>query len=273
MKSFKLLKLMVILGSLFVTSCGSNPEVSSNNTSEETSAPVSSSQPYSYEQTSDAPLIDNGIDFIMGKLIYHVDKDAKKISVMDYDMDFWKKYREQGTLVREINFNFVKYIGYDSIHYTEEGKDYFIYKKETSFTLSKVDGNTTISNTIFRFPLNPAIPERGCFYISEKHTQNNEDFWLFLRLDAEYAALYVGYRTDGYDHELGYINEYKYSYNQIGMMIKIPHMDETSYCTLSVVDQYTIRFNNHSENPNGYPCSGTFTYDGLDSTNLGSNNG
>ena len=271
MKSMKTLKIMMILGSLFVSSCAT-PHTSSSNITSEESQPAPISSQYSYEETSDAPLIDNGIDFIMGTLIYHVDKDAKKITVIDYDMDFWKKYREQGTVVREINFNFVKYVVYDSIHYTEEGKDFFIYKKDTSFYLSKVDGNTTISNTIFRFPLNPAIPERGCFYISEKHTQGDEDFWLFLRLDAEYAALYVGYRTDGYDHELGYINEYKYSYNQIGMMIKIPHMDETSYITLSVVDNYTIRFNNHSDNASGYPCSGTFTYDGLDKANLGSSN-
>ena len=268
MKCFKTLKIMMILGSLFVTSCGASQGSSSNITSEE--APVSTSSQRSYEETSDAPLIDNGIEFIMGEYIYKVDKDSKKITVTDYDLDFWKKYREQGTVVGEKNFNFVKYIGYDAIHYVEDGKDYFIYTDGTSFYQAKVEGISTSSNTIFRFPLNPAIPERGCFYISEKHTQNNEDFWLFLRLDADYAVLYVGYRTDGYDHELGYIRDYKYSYNPIGMMIKIPHMDEGNYITLSVVDDTTIRFSNHSDKASGYPCSGTFTYDGLDKTNLGS---
>ena len=254
MKNLNIIKVMVILGSLFLTSCGGNTEVSSNPSIE-----ASSSEPFSYQDVDDAPLVDSG-DYIVNKLVYHIDKGSKKLTVLDYDMDFYKYTRNQGETVAEHNFKFVKYIIYDSIYYQDGGKDYFIYYDGSLFQLANVDGGTTVRQSIHQFPRNLTEPDRPAIYISDKQTQNNEDFYLFLRLRSTYAALYVGTRTEGWDAELGYINDFKYSYDLIGMMIQIPHAEDDGRCKLSVVDNDTIRFSNSSSKEGAYSCTGTFTF-------------
>ena len=260
MKNLKTLKVMMVLGSLFITSCAT-PQSSSSNISSEESVPASVSSRYSYEEVSDAPLVISG-DYIVNKLIYSIDKDNKKLTIIDYDMDFYKHDHHDGTIVKEYTINFVKYASYDAVHYKDETKDYFIYKDGTTFYYANIEGGTLIKQSINSFPLSPAEPYRPAIYISDKQTQTNsneqgQEFYLFLRLRSTYASLYVGTRTEGWDSQLGFINDFKYSYNAKGMMIQIPHAEDEGKCTLTVVDNYTISFRN---NGGSYECSGTFSF-------------
>ena len=269
MKSFKTI---ILLGVLLLTGCSTGGESSSPVITSSSSEVTTSS---GYEEVTDANI--NSGDYIVGELIYRVDKNSKKLSVIDFDMDFWKHDRDQGELKLEKDIKYVNYSGNDAVYYQDDGKDFFIYKSNNSIYLTKKSGNTTTSQTIYAFPLNPAIPYRPAIYISNQLEQykvdkdgnripdgeggyQKETFYLFVRLRDTYAALYVGTRTEGWDFEQGYINDYKYSYNVGGMMIKIPHAEDDGYCTLTVTGNYEMRISNHSDKEGNYSGTGTMSF-------------
>ena len=265
---------LLAFSALFIASCGGQPTPSGSGPSSiPTSSLVSSPELPSFPEVSDSPVASG--DYMQGSKVFRLDKEGKKLKIIDFEGDYNKYKNDQGTLLNEYTVKFVQ-IGEDAVVYYEVGNGYYYLKQDgTSVKLVHVDGGSISSSSIRKFPTLLA-PTYGNFVSSTSFTQYKvneagerlhdsegnlvqETFYLFLELNETAAKLYVGEDNKTHrDEPLHAIENYTLRYNAGGTCIEIPHQGGEFKCTLTFRTENQIEFNNSFEKQGDYSAAGTF---------------
>ena len=276
-------KVAILLAAMLLTACGSSSSGTSHPTGLSTEGTPASSQVApvaSYADATDAEGIDSGM-YLHGKYVYDLNKADKKITCYDFGMDYNKLKAKDGTKVFDVAINFVVYGQKgNAIHFVAETKDYYLYVSaagKIAEDLVTIDGGKSSITTTFISTLPTFVEPRYGSYVSDtefkqdkvdaegKRIANSEGgfeketFYLFLDLTATSAKIYVGEDNKTHrDTVLHGIDNYALTYNPGGLAIKIPHKDGEFNCTLTVIAENTIDFNNSYEKHGDYSAAGKF---------------
>ena len=270
---------IILLGTLFLTSCGTESPVSSSSSSISSSSNVSSST--SLEPPTDVPDVASG-DYIVSKYIYRIDKPSKNIKILDYDQDYFKYDRNQSTLVEEVTFSYDYYGGdVPAMRFqSADGGENYIYAKGGTISHYKKKGGSTTMQSISLFPLNPPMPIMNAQYVSKESMEQykvdidgnripdgqggyvKETFYLFLKLTPTKAELFAWDSKEGHGSSpFLAVENFKYSYNKNGIMLVLPHKDDSKYsCRITVEKEDSFRFVNDYEKYGDYSGSGLFEF-------------
>ena len=276
-------KVAILLAAMLLTACGSSSSGTPQPTDLSTGGTPASSQAapvLSYADATDAEGIDSGM-YLYGKYIYDLNKADKKLTCYDFGMDYNKLKAKEGTKVFDVAINFVVYGNKgNAIHFVAGAFDYYLYvSKEGKIAEDVVtfDGGQSSIASMFISTLPTFVEPRYGSYVSDKEFEQykvdaegkriengeggyeKETFYLFLDLTATSAKIYVG--EDNKTHRetvLHGIDNYALTYNAGGLAIKIPHKDGEFNCTLTVVAENTISFNNAYEKHGDYSAAGKF---------------
>lgn len=271
-------KLVICLGflPLLLAGCSTSSGGTPSSLSDQSTTPIaesSSKQPYII--IDDVPEVSSG-KYIVGRVVYDIDKTNKKLTAIDYDSDYDKYIANQGTTVFEKTIQFIKYGDYNAIFFQHEGKDKLIYKNGGYYNILSIAGDYSSQETIHLFPSSFDLPKYG-EYVSDKFTQDKvdgegkriptgeggyekEDFYLFLKISETKAELFVSDNPNSHDETpLHAINNYKRQYSTGGIIIKIPHADANYSVSLSRFTETTMHVTNSYEKHGDYSASGTFT--------------
>lgn len=275
-------KITILLAAMLLTACGSSTSGTSHPTGLSTQTPTQSqaAPTISYADATDAEGIDSGM-YLHGKYVYDVNKADKKLTCYDFGMDYNKLKAKEGTKVFDVAINFVVYGNKgNAIHFVVETKDYYLYvSKEGKIAedLVTFDGGQSSITSMFISTLPTFVEPRYGSYVSDKEFKQDkvdaegkriengeggyekETFYLFLDLTATSAKIYVGEDNKTHrDTALHSIDNYALTYNPGGLAIKIPHKDGEFNCTLTVLSENTIDFNNSYEKYGDYSAAGKF---------------
>ncbi|MBQ7242949.1 MAG: hypothetical protein IJS52_01940 [Bacilli bacterium] len=276
-------KVAILLAAMLLTACGSSSSATSHPTGLSTGGTPASSQAaaaISYADATDAEGIESGM-YLHGKYVYDLNKADKKLTCYDFGMDYNKLKAKEGTKVFDVAINFVVYGEHgNAIHFVAETKDHYLYVstagKIAEDLVTVDDGQYSISSS-FISTLPTFVEPRYGSYVSDKEFKQDkvdaegkrienseggyekETFYLFLDLTATSAKIYVGENNQTHrDTPLHEIENYGLTYNPGGLAIKIPHKDGEFSCTLTVVAENTISFNNAYEKHGDYSAAGKF---------------
>ena len=277
-------KLFPLLAAFLLASCGAAPEGSSHATGfspSEASTPAASSVTIpTYPEAQDAENIASG-QYIRGRHVYNLDKASKKLTSVDYGMDYNKLKNKEGTTVFEVAISFVVYGNHgNAIAYKVEKEQRYLYintaGKLTEDALTLSEGRISFSSTNLSAIPEFVMPTYGSYVSSKEFTQDKvdgegkriptseggyeqESFYLFLDLTATSAKLYVGENaTNHKETPLHQVENYALTYNAGGLLIKIPHVGGDYNCSLTITAANEIRFNNSYEKHGDYSAAGTF---------------
>lgn len=223
----------------------------------------------------DVPGVASG-DYIVGKLVYRIDKTAKTLKVLDFDTDYERYKSNDGNIVGEYGISFVRYGAFDSICFHQDGAEYLIYKSVDKLSLAKLSDGSFITSNIVPFPTDFAKIAFGSYVSGElqqykvdgegQRVENGsggyerETFYLFLDIDENTVRLYVG--ENGVEHGAEPVlsaDGYVLSYNASGLSVRVPHGSGSYALRLSFKTDGTISFVNDFERYGDYSASGTFT--------------
>ena len=265
---------LLCLNALFLVSCGGQPTPAQ---SEPPAAESSISNPpaasSAFLEVNDSPVASG--DYLQGSKVYRLDKESKKLKIIDFEGDYNKYKNNQGTLLNEYTIKFVQ-IGEDAVVYYEAGEGYYCLKQAGSHVnLVHVSGGSTSSSSISKFPTLIA-PTYGNYVSTKAFTQYKvneqgeritdssgdyveETFYLFLELSETSAKVFVGENNETHRAEpLHSIENYALRYNAGGTYIQIPHKDGEFKCSLTIRSASEIAFNNAYEKHGDYSAAGTF---------------
>ena len=266
---------LLCFGALFLASCGGGSSSQSRSLpSSDASSSISSSAAISsFPEVSDSPVASG--DYLKGSTVYRLDKENKKLKIIDFEGDYAKYKSDQGTPVNEYTVKFVQ-IDENAVVYYEVGNGfYYLVQEGKSVKLVHVESGSIRSTSIAKFPTLLA-PTYGNYVSTEAFTQNKlsesgerlsddsgnpikETFYLFLELSETSAKLFVG--GDNQTHReqpLHFIENYTLRYNAGGTCIQIPHQNGEFKCTLNIMPDNQIDFNNAWEKDGDYSAAGTF---------------
>ena len=272
---------LLCMSAMFLASCGGEPTPSASGFSSghasglSLSLSSSSEAATSFPEVSDVP-IESG-DYLQGSKVYRLDKAKKTLKIIDYDYDYNKYKNDQGTLVNDYTVKFVQ-IGEDAaVYYGEDQEGYYYLKQSgTSVRIYHIHGGGISYTNMGKFPTLYA-PTYGNYVCTQAQTQYKVDgegkripdesggyvretFYLFLELSETSAKLFVGENAETHREEpLHSIENYSLRYNAGGTNIRIPHKNGEYNCSLTIMANNEIKFNNSTEKDGDYSGSGTFT--------------
>lgn len=277
-------KIFPLLAAFLLVSCGAAPQESSHATGSspsEASTPAASSATIpTYPSAEDAEKIASG-QYIRGRNVYELDKANKKLTCVDYGMDYNKLKNKEGTKVFEVDISFVIYGDHgNAISFKVEKEQRYLYvnasDKLVEDALALSEGQISFSSTTLSPVPEFVMPTYGSYVSSKEFTQDKvdgegkriptseggyekESFYLFLDLTATSAKIYVGENASSHkETPLHQVENYALTYNLGGLSIKIPHVGGEFNCSLTITAANEIRFNNSYEKHGDYSAAGTF---------------
>ena len=264
----------LMLAALFLVSCGGAETVTTP--AVKTTAPATTSEPaQEVVEIEDVAKVPSG-DYIVGKEVYRLDKEAKTLEILDFNMEYLKYKNDEGTLVYETGIGFYNIAGYERIVYMRDGVEYRIYESAGKIYHAKVGNGSSSSTSILPFPDTVILPTFGSYVSgpleqfkvdSEGNRVKNPDgsferetFYLFLDLTKASVKLYVGWDdTTHWNNPILSLDGYVLSYNTAGLSIRVPHSEGSTYALRLTIKAGGISFVNDTENYGDYSGSGVFT--------------
>ena len=281
-KKNAIMMLAGLLSAGLLSSCGGNTPAATTQTTQATTAvETTTSEAIIQETYTDIDTIDvpSG-DYMVGASVYSFDKDKKAMKVVAY-ADYDSYLAKNGTVNYDgaVRFVTVKPIfgnEYNAVYFEVDTAIYLFYQVQDKLVVTIKRGSSSSSGTA------SPVAEIATFsygnYISDKQTQNKatedgsyiydsegglikEEFYLYLELTADKAAVYLSF--DGQTHEetpLHSVEGYKTLILNARLVIRIPHKSDANYnCSLTASGDGVIKFVNSMERKGDYSCSGTFT--------------
>lgn len=278
-KKNAIMMLAGLLSAGLLSSCGGNaPATTTQATTvaETTTSEVVIKETYTDIDTIDVP---SG-DYMSGASVYSFDKDKKTMKVVAY-ADYDSYVAKTGTVNYDgaVRFVTVKPIfgaEYNAVYFEVDTAIYLFHQVQGKIMVTIKRGTASSSGTAV------LLADIATFaygnYISDKQVQNKatqegsyiydsegglikEEFYLYLELTAEKAAVYLSF--DGQTHEekpLHSVENYKILILNGNLVIRIPHKTEANFnCSLTASAGGVIKFVNAMERRGDYSCSGTFT--------------
>ncbi|MCR4660947.1 MAG: hypothetical protein K5765_02970 [Clostridia bacterium] len=270
---------IMIVGCILLTSCGlyeeaTNYNVNPKNPSEQDPSSEDPPKPVTYEEITSVDSVPSG-EYIKGGDIITIDKENKTIKCVSYNGNYSKYLNKDGETKFDTAITFVKYGEYDSIRFQNNGKDNFIYNSNGYIITTKSETSTSTTN-LNVMPTSFVTPETG-LYVSEEQEQykvnengeripnenggyEKEKFYLFLDFTETEAKIYVGTSAESHEETPLYmVSNYEYSFNSVGLSIKIPHTEDSYHCSVTFKNTNEVSFVNYSSDVkkyHDYSCSG-----------------
>lgn len=215
-------------------------------------------------------------EYIMGKLVYALDKTNKKITCTDYNGEYNKYVNKQGTKKFEAAVKFYNYNDYKAVCFETEDYICYLYKDSNNvYNLVKTsDGyldRTSISKmptlTNFTYGTYVSSELEGKKYDADGKTIYEDGkavkvkYYLFLELTQTSAKIYIGDNNTTHN-ETPYLSVQNYVtyFNNGGLLLKLYFSSESEdHISLNRPTENTIHFSPSFSKNNTYESSGTFT--------------